>query len=94
MSNSVNNSNDSNPFGGFFMALFIIMFGIGSIPYQILGSITYENQYQRMMKEALDRGLIKECPCIHQLRWDCNVPIKYSWPREDEEDEVSIQDTP
>ena len=60
------------------LALLMVMYLIGSIPYNFFAAITYEFKYQSMMEEALARGHIKECPGVSDLRWDCNKPIVYA----------------
>lgn len=75
------------------IGIFGTMFLVGSIPYHYLASFTYERHYQSLMQEALDRGLIKECPGVPDLRWDCNQKIEYQWFKPKDE-ETQVQDTP
>ncbi len=68
-------NNNTNPFHAVMIGIFLTMYLFGSIPYYYFANITYANKYQSMMEEAHQRGHIRACPGISDLRWDCNEPI-------------------
>jgi hypothetical protein len=92
MSNAVEPATDFA--GKMAMAMFLVMFVIGSIPYNFLASRTYEKQYQAMMVEALERRHIMQCPGVRDLRWDCNVPITYDdRSKKEKKDDTDVQNS-